>query len=74
MNLFSLSKCYPHLKRTATYTRSQLHHCIRKSTEISFKMSAEEVAVVETVVEEEVIEPEEVSYLAKDATQRCSMG
>lgn len=37
-------------------------------------MSAEEVAVVETVVEEEVIEPEEVSYLAKDATQRCSMG
>jgi hypothetical protein len=33
-------------------------------------MSAEEVQVVETVVEEVVIEPEVVSYLEKNATQR----
>jgi hypothetical protein len=37
-------------------------------------MSAEEVAVAETVVEEVIIEPEEVSYLQKDATRRSNMG
>lgn len=38
-------------------------------------MSAEEVAVAETVVEEVAIEPEVVSYyLERGATRRCNMG